>query len=54
MSAVAILRLTSMQHTTGHPIVEGYDPPEDWGWCYVDQQFIDLGARTTPHKGPIQ
>jgi hypothetical protein len=40
-------------HATGHPIIEGYDPPEGWGWCYVDQQFIDLGGRTTPHNGPI-
>jgi hypothetical protein len=37
-------------HATGHPIIEGYDPPEGWG--YVDQQFIDLGGRT-PHNGPI-
>lgn len=22
-------------HATRHPIIEGYDPPEGWGWCYV-------------------
>ena len=21
-------------HATQHPIIEGYDPPEGWGWCY--------------------
>jgi hypothetical protein len=21
---------------TGHPIIEGYDPPEGWGCCYID------------------
>lgn len=38
---------------TGHPIIEGYDPPEGWGWCYVDNEFVDLGGRTTPQTGPI-
>ena len=28
--------------TSGHPIIEGYDPPEGWGWCYVDETFIEL------------
>ena len=40
-------------HITRHPIMEGYDPPEGWGWCYVDEVFIDLGANVTPHDGPI-
>jgi hypothetical protein len=37
---------------TGHPIIEGYDPPEGWGWCYVDDGFIDL-PNQTPQRGPI-
>ncbi|HEV2572828.1 UBP-type zinc finger domain-containing protein [Methylocella sp. CPCC 101449] len=37
---------------TGHPIIEGYDPPEGWGWCYVDETFIDLPDQT-PHNGKI-
>jgi hypothetical protein len=40
-------------HATRHPIMEGYDPPEGWGWCYVDDLFIDLGSNTTPQDGPI-
>ena len=39
-------------HTTGHPIIEGYDPPEGWGWCYVDERFVEL-PETTPQRGPI-
>ena len=31
-------------HSTGHPIIEGYDPPEGWGWCYVDQVAVDLSG----------
>lgn len=38
---------------TGHPIIEGYDPPEGWGWCYVDEIVLDLGENTTPQNGPI-
>ena len=39
--------------TTGHPIIEGYDPPEGWGWCYVDEVMFDLGSKVTPQLGPI-
>lgn len=40
-------------HATHHPIIEGYDPPEGWGWCYVDEVFLDLAGNTTPQLGPI-
>ena len=40
-------------HATKHPIIEGYDPPEGWGWCYVDEIMFDLSDRMTPHNGPI-
>src|SRR3954465_10194342 len=40
-------------HATRHPIIEGYDPPEGWGVCYVDEIFLDLGDNTTPQLGPI-
>ena len=36
-------------HGTRHPIIEGYDPPEGWGWCYIDEVMIDLGGDVTPH-----
>ena len=37
---------------TGHPIIEGYDPPEGWGWCYIDDIEVDLASQTA-HDGPI-
>lgn len=40
-------------HATHHPIIEGYDPPEGWGWCYVDEFGFDLGDQATPQRGPI-
>ena len=24
----------------GHPIVESFEPGEDWRWCYVDQVYV--------------
>ena len=44
---------TAHFHATRHPIIEGYDPPEGWGWCYIDEIFLDLSDRATPHNGPI-
>ena len=38
---------------TQHPIIEGYDPPEGWGWCWVDEVAFDLSDRKTPHPRPI-
>jgi hypothetical protein len=43
---------TSHFAATGHPIIEGYDPPEGWGWCYLDRSFVDLPDRTA-QLGPI-
>jgi uncharacterized UBP type Zn finger protein len=37
---------------TGHPIIEGYDPPEGWGWCYIDDIEVELASQTS-HNGPI-
>jgi hypothetical protein len=39
-------------HATRHPVIEGYDPPEGWGWCYVDEKFVDP-RDSTPQNGPI-
>lgn len=43
---------TAHFHATGHPIIEGYDPPEGWGWCYVDETVVELPDQT-PQRGPI-
>ena len=40
-------------HASGHPVIEGYDPPEGWGWCWIDEVMFDLSARKTPHPRPI-
>jgi hypothetical protein len=34
---------TAHFRATRHAVIEGYDPPEGWGWCDVDEVFIELG-----------
>jgi len=29
--------------TTGHPVIQSFEPGEDWGWCYIDETPLDLG-----------
>src|SRR5215210_1768347 len=31
-------------HSTGYPIIEGYDPPEGWGWCYSTRSSWTLAT----------
>jgi hypothetical protein len=45
--------VTKHFHATMHPIIEAFDPPEGWGWCYVDEVMFDLSRQQTPHLGPI-
>ncbi len=27
-------------HSSGHPVIQSFEPGEDWGWCYVDQRML--------------
>ena len=38
-------------HATSHPIMESWDPPDPWGWCYVDEEMLDFTGLQTPHGG---
>jgi len=29
---------------SGHPIVQSFQPGEDWQWCYEDEVYIDQEA----------
>jgi hypothetical protein len=44
---------TQYFRATGHPVIEACDPPEGWGWCYVDEVTLDFSDRMTPQRGPI-
>ncbi|MFP3948733.1 MAG: hypothetical protein ACLFWG_08375 [Longimicrobiales bacterium] len=28
------------EEETGHPIVESFEPGEDWRWCYEDRIYV--------------
>jgi uncharacterized UBP type Zn finger protein len=27
-------------HASGHPIIQSFEPGEDWRWCYVDDMLV--------------
>lgn len=27
-------------HDSGHPIVQSFQPGENWRWCYVDEELV--------------
>ena len=29
--------------TTEHPVVQSFEPGEDWLWCYIDELFCEPG-----------
>jgi hypothetical protein len=28
-------------HSVKHPIIRSFEPGEDWGWCYIDNLFLE-------------
>lgn len=28
-------------HATGHPVIKSFEPGEDWGYCYLDDTFVE-------------
>lgn len=28
-------------HATRHPIMQSFQPGEDWMWCYVDETYVE-------------
>lgn len=41
-------------HSSKHPVMRSFEPGEDWGWCYVDEEFVepipDFGIRMRAHR----
>jgi hypothetical protein len=33
---------TAHFHGTTHPIIQSYEPGEDWCWCYVDKAVVGV------------
>jgi len=38
---------TAHHREEGHPIVQSYEPGEDWWWCYDDELAFVLPSRST-------
>ena len=36
---------TAHFHEVDHPLVQSYEPGEDWYWCYADELFFEVEAR---------
>ena len=30
-------------HATGHPLIQSFEPGENWVWCYLDRTLLDGG-----------
>ncbi|QSQ21079.1 UBP-type zinc finger domain-containing protein [Pyxidicoccus parkwayensis] len=28
-------------HQTQHPVIQSFEPGEEWVWCYVDELFLE-------------
>jgi len=40
---------TAHFHATTHPLIQSFEPGEDWYWCYVDELMFELDdARPSP------
>jgi hypothetical protein len=35
---------TAHYHTEDHPLVQSYEPGEDWWWCYKDEVAFEVAG----------
>ena len=43
---------TAHVRDTGHPIVQSYEPGEEWFWDYAQEQVVDRPALSEPTSHP--
>jgi hypothetical protein len=36
---------TKHNHASGHPVIQSFQPGEDWVWCYPDQLLMEPPAQ---------
>jgi uncharacterized UBP type Zn finger protein len=39
-------------HETTHPLIQSYEPGEDWFWCYSDELMFELAGRPAGPSHP--
>ena len=37
-------------HASGHPMIKSFEPGEDWGYCYIDDQFYETLPKVSRAK----
>jgi hypothetical protein len=43
---------TAHAKATGHPLIQSFEPGEDWYWNYDTEQFYDGPPLARPHEHP--
>jgi hypothetical protein len=43
---------TAHFHASDHPIIQSFEPGEDWFWCYVDETAFELEGRGNSPSHP--
>lgn len=43
---------TAHFHATQHPVIQSYEPGEEWLWCYVDEVSFELDSDTPSPAHP--
>ncbi len=38
---------TAHFHSVGHPLIQSYEPGEDWWWCYTDEVAFTVAGKPT-------
>ena len=44
---------TAHNHATGHPVIQSFEPGEDWFWDYRTEQFSDGPELASPRHHPL-
>ena len=43
---------TAHFHTVSHPVVQSFEPGENWYWCYSDDLMFELEGETSSPSHP--
>lgn len=44
---------TAHAQATGHPIIQSFEPGEDWFWDFSTQDYYDGPSLAAPHHHPV-
>lgn len=44
---------TRHYHETGHPIIQSFEPGEDWFYSYITEDIVDGPELAPPHSHPV-